>query len=188
MDDFVLKEGVCRGDKLVFDYIFNYYYSSLCSFSMRYLKDRNAAEDLVQDFFVTFWIDAQHLKISTSLRSYLFTGIRNRCLDFNKHQKVADKYKSFVVFMAENEDNSFEHYFAESELRQTIEKCLSKLSPRCQEIFRMNRFEGLTNQEISERLGISKRTVELQISNSLKVLRKELVDYIPLFLISWIIA
>ena len=188
MNDLLLIEGLCQGDKLVFDYVFNYYYSSLCAFSMHYLKDRNAAEDLVQDFFVAFWIETPNLRINTSLRSYLFTGIRNRCLDFYKHQKVADKYKSYIFLNAENEDNSYEHYLAEYELRQTIEKSLSKLSPRCQEIFRLNRFEGLSNQEISERLGISKRTVELQISNSLKVLRKELVEYIPLFLISWLIG
>lgn len=188
MKDTLLIEGLCRRDKVVFDYIFNHYYSSLCVFSMHYLKDRNAVEDLVQDFFVSIWMEAPHLQINSSLKSYLFTGIKNRCLDFQKHLKVTEKYNAFILFTAENEDNSFDHYFAESELRQAIEKCLSKLPLRCCEIFKLNRFNGLSNQEISEQLGISKRTVELQISNSLKILRRELSEYLLLWLIGWLIV
>ena len=183
MDDSLLIKGLAQQDKVIFDYIFNYYYSSLCAFSMRYLKNRDAVEDLVQDFFVSLWIDAPHLQINSSLKSYLFSGIKNRCLDLQKHQKVADKYKTFIIYTAENEDNSFNHYFAEFELRQAIEKGLAKLSPRCCEIFKLNRLNKLSNQEISKQLGISKRTVELQISKSLKVLRKELAEFLLLWLI-----
>jgi len=180
-------EGLGRRDKVVFDYIFNYYYSSLCVFSMKYLKDRNAVEDLVQDFFVSLWIEAPHMQIKSSLKSYFFTSVKNRCLDFQKHQKVTEKYRFQILFSGENGDNQTEHYFAESELRQAIQKSLEKLSPRCREIFELSRLSSLSNKEISEQLGISKRTVELQISNSLKVLRKELVEYFPLWLVLWLI-
>ena len=188
MKDILLIEGLGRRDKVVFDYIFNYYYSSLCAFSSQYLKDRNAAEDVVQDFFVSIWMDATRLQIGSSLKSYLFAGIKNRCLDYQKHSKVIEKYKNFILFAAENEDNSFVHYLAESELRQAIEKGMLKLSPRCREIFELNRLNGLSNQEISDKLEISKRTVELQISNSLKILRKELVEFLPIWLIFWLIG
>jgi RNA polymerase sigma-70 factor, ECF subfamily len=188
LNDLLIIERLERGDKVVFDYIFNYYYSSLCAFSMQYIKDRNEVEDLVQDFFVSLWIDAPNLRIRASLKSYLFTGVKNRCLDFQKHQKVAEKYRVYILFSAENDDNPTEHYFAESELRQAIQKSLEKLSPRCREIFELSRLNGLSNREISEQLGISKRTVELQISNSLKVLRKELFEYLPFCLVAWLIV
>jgi RNA polymerase sigma-70 factor (ECF subfamily) len=86
-----------------------------------------------------------------------------------------------------SDNNSTDHYFAESELRLAIKKSLEKLSPRCREIFELSRLNGLSNKEISDKLGMSKRTVELQISNSLKILRKELVEYLPLWLIIWFI-
>lgn len=184
----MLIEGLTRRDKIIFDYIFNYYYSSLCAFAIQYLHDRDTVEDLVQDFFVTVWLEAPLLKINTSLKSYLFSGVKNRCLDSDKHKKVTEKYKAFKLFSAEKEDNSFDHYFAESELRQAIEKSMSKLPPRCREIFELSRLSNLSNQEISDKLGISKRTVELQISNSLKILRKELVEYLPIWLILWLIG
>ena len=188
MNDLLLIEGLGRRDKIVFDYIFNYYYSSLCAFSMQYLNDRNAGEDLVQDFFVSLWIEAPHLQIRSSLKSYLFAGVKNRCLDFQKHQKVTEKYRSYILFSAESDDNTTDNYFAESELRQAVQKSMGKLSPRCREIFELSRLNGLSNQEISDHLGISKRTVELQISNSLKVLRKALIDYLPLWLVTWLIG
>jgi len=188
LKDLLLIEGLRRRDKVIFDYIFNYYYSSLCIFSMKYLIDRNEGEDLVQDFFVSLWIEAPNLQIRSSLKSYLFAAVKNRCLDFQKHQKVVNKFQSYILFTTEEGDSTTDHYLAESELRQTIQKSLEKLSPRCREIFELSRLNGLSNKEISELLGITKRTVELQISNSLKVLRKELVEYLLLWLFLWLIG
>ena len=184
LKDELLTSGLARRDKVVFDYIFNYYYSSLCAFSMQFLNDRNAVEDLVQDFFVSLWLEAPVHTIRTSLKSYLFTGVRNRCLDFQKHQKVEHKYRKFVFFSTLNDDNSADHFLAESELRLAVDNCLVKLPPRCREIFEMSRIKGLSNQEIAVELGLSKRTIELQISNALKILRKDLVEYLPVCLIA----
>ncbi len=167
---------------MIFDYVFNYYYSSLCAFSMQFLCDRNAVEDLVQDFFVSLWMDSPRHTINSSLKSYLFAGVKNRCLDFRKHQGVIKKHQSFVLFSTKQEDNSTEHFLAESELRLVVENCVEKLAPRCREIFELSRLKGLTNHEIAVELGLSKRTVELQISNALKTLRKELAEYLPGFL------
>ena len=187
MKDILLIEGLERGDKIVFDYIFNYYYSSLCAFSMQYLNDRSAVEDLVQDFFVSLWIEAPHHQIRSSLKTYLFASVKNRCLDYQKHQKVTQKFRTFILFSTSDDDNLSDHLFAESELRQAIQSSIEKLTPRCREIFELSRHKGLSNQEIAGQLGLSKRTVELQISNALKILRKELVAYVPVWLVTWLI-
>jgi len=188
LKDLFILEGLKRREKEVFDYIFNYYYSSLCAFSFQYIRDRNAVEDLVQDFFVSLWMEAPRLQIASSLKSYLFTSVKNRCLDLQKHQKVTEKYRTFILFSAESEENPGDHYFAESELRLAIQKSLEKLSPRCREIFELSRLQGFSNQEISQQLGITKKTVELQISNSLRIIRKELSEFLPFWLIVWLIG
>jgi len=182
LNDLLLIEGLQKRDKIVFDYIFNYYYSSLCVFSLQYLNDRNAVEDLVQDFFVFLWMEAPHIQIKSSLKSYIFTAIKNRCLDIQKHQKVSEKYRTFILFSTDMNNSSTDQYFAESELREAIQKSLGKLSPRCREIFELSRIKGLTNMEIADQLGITKRTTELQISNSLKIMKKELAEFLPLCL------
>lgn len=188
MNDFLLIEGLRKRDKIIFDYVFNYYYSSLCAFSAQYLNERNAVEDLVQDFFVSLWVDAPRIQIKVSLKSYLFTSIKNRCLDHQKHKKISEKYQNFVLFSKDNQNSSTDQYFAESELRQACQKSMEKLSPRCREIFEMSRLKGLSNQEIADKLGITKRTTELQISNSLKILRKELAEFLPFWMIVWLIG
>lgn len=182
-----LIAGLGRRDKIVFDYLFNCYYSSLCAFCLHYIDDRDDIEDLVQDFFVCLWMEAPHLKI-ISLKSYFFSSVKNRCLDYRKHHKITEKYKTFLLFSQNNEEDTAEDFFVESELRQTIQSSLEKLPPRCREIFELSRFNGLSNQEISDKLGISKRTVELQISNSIKSLRNELAEFLPLWLIIWLIG
>lgn len=187
MKDTLLIDGLERRDKVVFDYVFNFYYSSLCAFAMQYLNDRNAVEDLVQEFFVALWLDAPNHQINASLKTYLFAAIKNRCLDFQKHQKVMQKYKTFILFSTSEEDNLSDHLFAESELRHAIQNSIDKLPPRCREIFELSRLKGFSNQEIALQLGLSKRTVELQISNALKVLRRELVAYLPVWLVVWLL-
>ena len=91
-----------------------------------------------------------------------------------------------MLFSGERDNNSTDQYFAESELRNAVQKSLGKFPPRCREIFELSRLNGFSNQEISDKLDISKRTVELQISNALKILRKELTEYLPLLLIFWL--
>jgi RNA polymerase sigma-70 factor (ECF subfamily) len=188
LNEIFILEGLKRREKVVFDYVFNYHYSALCAFASQYIDNRNSVEDLVQDFFVYLWVEAPNLKIKSSLKSYLFTAIKNRCLDYQKHNKITEKYRNFILFSTQKNEDSAEHFFAESELRQAIQTSLGKLPPRCREIFEYSRLNGLSNQEISDKLEISKRTVELQISNALKILRKELADFLPFWLIIWLLG
>ncbi len=184
MRDILIIKKLREGDKGAFDYVFNYYYSSLCVFALQYIKDKDIVEDIVQEFFLSFWLEIEQLQINHSLKTYLFACVKNRCLDHQKHQKVVEKYKSYILFAESETDNSFEHVLVETDLHQMLKNAFSKLPPRCREIFELSRNKGLSNQEISDRLGISKRTVELQISNSLKILRAELAEYLPLCLLT----
>jgi RNA polymerase sigma-70 factor (ECF subfamily) len=71
----------------------------------------------------------------------------------------------------------------ESELQARIKSAFEKLPPRANEVFTLSRFKGFSNDEIANQLNISKRTVETQISNALKILREELKDYMFLLLL-----
>ena len=179
MNENILIEGLRKQDKVIFDFVFNYYYSGLCAFSMRFLNDREATEDLVQDFFVFLWSEGSRLQVNTSLKAYLFTAIKNRCLDTRRHTSVRERYTNYFLSHSSEIDDSAEFMFVESELRAVIQRSIEKLTPRCREIYEMNRVKGLSNQVISEKLNISKRTVELQISIALKIIRMELADYQP---------
>jgi len=88
--------------------------------------------------------------------------------------KIRNKYADFVKTNSSPDDNQIERSIDASELENALYSAISDLPPKCRMIFKMNRFEGLTNGEIAERLELSKRTVETQITKALKILRLKL--------------
>ena len=185
MEEKYLISGIKNKNKVVFDFVFNYYYSGLCAYSRHWADDSAVAEDIVQDFFVSLWINSSKLEITSSLKSYFFISVKNRTLNYLKHVKVKEQYKNKVI--KDPSVNYTDWTFTESELTGIIEKSIQKLPPRCREIFILNRIKRKNNGEIAEKLGLSKRTVELQISNALKFLRVELKDFLPSAILFWLL-
>lgn len=187
MDEQNLIQELRKRNRLVFDYLFTFYYSGLCLYAYKYIGDHQYAEDVVQDFFVTLYFESPKLEIRSSLKSYFYVSIRNRCIDWHKHQQAIGKYREAILKKNEEKEYPTEEMVVESELRAAIEKGMEKLPDRCREIFTMSRIKGFTNQEIADQLNLSKRTVELQISNALRILRSELTDFLPLWLLAWLL-
>lgn len=187
LDEKYLISGLKNRNKIVFDFIFNYYYSGLCAYARRWVNDPDVAEDLVQDFFVRLWINSSKPEIISSLKSYLFTSVKNMALNHLKHDKIKERYGIKVRQTSSAHEESTGWEFTEPELTELIEKGIEKLPPRCREIFILSRFEGKDNGKIADMLDISKRTVELQISKALKILRNELKDYLPAMLLLWLL-
>ena len=181
MNEEYLISGLIQKDESVFDVIFKYYYSSLCAYALNYVKDDSVAEDIVQGLFVKLWMNTS-LKINSSLKSYLFTTVKNVCLDYLKHEKVKQRH---VELTGANEGVvDSPPMYVEQELEHILAEAIEKLPSKCQEVFKMSRYQGYSNQEIADHLGISKRTVDKHITNALSQLREELKDYLPLLLIS----
>mgnify|MGYP006285505971 FL=1 len=174
MDDSFIKERLKKQDRMIFESVFTYYYSGLCAFACQFVQNRDLAEDLVQDFFVQFWTDCPHTEITGSLKTYFFSAIKNRSLDHLKHMRVRSNHSNYIHAIENIKTESYA--FAESELMEIIERGMDLLQPRCRQIFRMSRFDGLSNKKIADCLKISQRTVELQISKALKALRQYLAD------------
>ena len=185
MDDKFFIEGIVNRDSKIFDIVFTYYYSGMCSLANRYLNNSVQAEDVVQDVFVNLWTKGDQIKIHSSLKAYFTGAVSNKCIDLLKHRKVVREYEAHQMH------TSIKHQtyslYVETELEENINKALKKLQPRCREIFEKSRFYGVSNQDIATELSISKRTVELQISNALKVLRKELSSLLPLWLVLYLL-
>jgi RNA polymerase sigma-70 factor, ECF subfamily len=187
LEEQYLIKGLLTRNKVVFDFIFHYYYSGLCAYCERITCNQQVAEDIVQELFVTLWIKHQQIHITSSLKNYLFTSVKNRSLDYLKREQRKSQKLGTLAEEQELPENLSSLWFAEAELQAIVEKSLKKLPPRCREIFELSRFQGLKNQEIADKLGLSKRTVELQVSNALKHLRTGLKNYLPLFLLMYLL-
>lgn len=169
----LLTHGLKQGDRAVFDQIFRLYYAQLTNYCMQYVSDRDIAEDLVQSFFVKLWIRHKDFDIKTSLKSYLFKSVCNQAysyLAWQKHQKEQNK-KAAEKLLVNELNNPFEK-LNEKEMDALIQEAIESLPEKRREVFLMSRNEGLKNKEIAERLNISVKTVENQMTKALDHLRK----------------
>jgi RNA polymerase sigma-70 factor (family 1) len=183
IDDTRLIEGLHNNDKASFTSVFSKYYKDLVIFSFSFTKDRDAAEEIVQDIFLRLWENRHYLVIQTSLKSYLLKSVQNLSLDWLRHQKVKSGYTEDMLDHPLLYENETEHYVLHSELLEMITKSLEKIPEPYAQTFRMNRFELLNYREIASKLGVSVRTVEVRISKALSLLRKELKDFLILLLV-----
>lgn len=161
-----------------FEDLFKSQYAELCGYANKYLQDIDAAEETVQAFFVKFWENRETVNIKTSQRSYLFTSIKNSCLNRIKHLKVREDYKIINKRERELSNYSVDEEIEASELDQKIRSSIALLPEGRKRIFIMSRYEGLKYKEIAEKLKISVKTVENQMGSAIKYLKSELSDYL----------
>ena len=173
----ILTAGLVEGNERIFDYLFHYYYSGLVVFSFRYVGNMEAAEDIVQDFFYTLWLNHAKFEIRQSIKSYFFSAVKNRSLDFLKRKKIRSKTEN-AILNSSSDILEEQNLLVQSELEGQIEKAFDKLPEKCRKIFQMNRFEGIKPEEIARQENISVRTVEGHIGKAIKILRTELRPYI----------
>jgi RNA polymerase sigma-70 factor (ECF subfamily) len=169
-----------NGNKKAFESLFHKYYGYLCVYASKIISDNDAAEEIVQDFFVKLWEKREHLNIETSVNNYLFKSVKNLCLNYIQHNKIKSDYAKTVALNAEHlvTENLD---FPEPDLFEKIENSISSLPEKRQEIFRLSRQEGMKYHEIAKKLQISIKTVETQMGLAIKTLREMLKNSITFF-------
>lgn len=187
MDEKELIKNLSEGDKLSFGHLFNKYYKRLSSFAFYYLNDEESAKDVIQDIFAFVWERHDELKKVHNLSSWLFTMTKNQCLKKIDHLKVRQKHTDFLKYRELEITQSAlsgldTSPLAFDEINTIIDKTLKSLSPNARRIFEMSRFKHKKNKEIAEELDISIKTVEANMSKSLKVFKNSLRHYLPLVL------
>jgi len=180
MTDHMLLTLLNEGNKDAYKQLFIKFYSPLVEYASQYISDENA-EELVQELMLYLWENREYLVIEGSLKGYLFTATKHRCLNAIKknqyHQRVHDLIYEKIKDQFEDPD-----YYLVNELAESIQKAINELPEAYRETFTLSRFGDRTNVQIAQELGVSVKTVEYRISQSLKILRVKLKDYLPLLL------
>ena len=165
--------GVIAEDSYAFNLLFERYWKPIYTTSYNFLKNKEIAQEITQEIFIVLWNKRKELKIN-SFRNYLNAMAKYKVF---KHARASKS--SPVVYMTdypliENTycNNKGDENLVITDLFRNLYLHLDDMPARCKEIFVMSRIEQLSNSEIAEKLHISKRTVETQISNALKHLRK----------------
>jgi RNA polymerase sigma-70 factor (ECF subfamily) len=161
-----------------FEQLFRAHYSPLCAYANHFLKDVDAAEEVVQEVMFRLWTNRETLVITTSMKSYLFRAVRNGCLNVIKHMNVREEFRRAREMEMEGSE-VFEDSLIVSELQVKIREAIERLPTERRKVFIMSRYDGLTYQQIADKLSISVKTVENQMGKALKYLREELSEYLP---------
>jgi RNA polymerase sigma-70 factor (ECF subfamily) len=177
LEDKKVLTRIKEGDIKQYELIFREYYERLCHFAMKYVKNNEQSEGVVQDTFYNIWKNHKTINITTSLKSYLYTAVRNNCLQELRTRSLDIKYENYYKSHYMNESISPVDELNAKELSGVINKALNSLPERCREIFKMSRYEGLKYHEIADKLSISIKTVEANMGKALKQFRIYLKDF-----------
>lgn len=169
-----------KGNKIAFKILFDKYGTRLYQFSLKYLRDKEDAEDLLNEVFMKIWENRHNLKTNTSFHSYLFTiaynNIRQRFLKKSREEKYIQIFaKENLVDSSDGEDQV--DYML---LAQKINKIIDLLPTRRKEIFELSYKAELKNREIADKLSLSEQFVKNQLSIARKYIIGKIKDNNPI--------
>ena len=164
-----------KGDVAAFDTIYNMYCHKLHQFVIRYLKQEEDAEEIVQEVFIKIWESKAKIKNHASFESFLFTISYNATISLLRKRLSESKSKEYLKSIQQIQNaNTVVDELQFNELNEKVQRLLEQLTPRQKEIFILSREEGLTHKEIAQRLKISENTVKNHLVTSLKFLKSNI--------------
>ena len=165
-------------DKETFEWVYKTYFHPLCLFAQKIVGCEATAEDMVQDFFSNLW-EKRESKDIASLKSYLFQGVHNECLKHLEHIKVTRQYNELTPDMNDDSDWLLPHdnndplsKLISKETLSKIEREIAALPEQCRKVFTLVKFEGLSYQEVADKLRITTNTVDTQVRRARKKLQE----------------
>lgn len=164
-----------KDDNIAFYNLYERYCRRLHGFVLRYVKQREDAEEIVQEVFVKIWESRNKIDAYSSFESFLFTIAYNTTISLLRKRTNETKYLEHIKSL--QQPNNFpdlidEIYF--NELNDKVQSLLNELTPRQKEIFQLSREEGLTHDEIAKKLDISVNTVKKHMGNTLSFLKSQI--------------
>ncbi len=185
-----LVEKLRKGDVNAFDEVYKKYALKLYAFSLKYLKSKEEAEELVQSVFLKVWENQQNLKKDTSFKSFLFTIAYNEICNLFRQRSYLRKFIESSLISNQEASGESEAQIEALFIREHLDRIVAKLPEKQRIIFQKSRHDGKSTKEIAAELGLSPGTVDNYLSESLKFIRNHLQErniagllFITLFLI-----
>jgi RNA polymerase sigma-70 factor (ECF subfamily) len=153
--------------------LFEAYYPRLCYFAYKMIDIKAVAEDVAQDAFIKYWNRRGDFSNESAAKAYLYTTVKNACLNLLRHTGVERKYLDRQD-KDKTEDEKGLNQIIEAEVMGEIHRAVEQLPQGCRQVLKLAFFESLKNEEIASHLGISVNTVKTQKARALQLLRLKL--------------
>lgn len=185
-DDKLWVDYINHGDEKAFELLFKKYYEPLTRFAWRYVNSKAVSEELVQEVFTIMWENTTDwdTEKGSSIRPYLYKSVKNLALNYLKHQGVRDNYDKEWMEQKETPGIEYRDTYREERIRDAITTAIEELPERCKMTYKLHRHDGLTYQEISVVMDVSVKTVESQMTRTLRILRERLAYLLPYFAVA----
>ncbi len=164
-----------KDDRVAFFHIYERYYKKLYGFVLKYLKQKEDTEEIVQEVFVKIWKSRSKIDAYSSFDSFLFTVAYNATMNMLRKKANETKYIEHIKSLQHSHNSPDlvdEIHF--NELNNRVQSLLNELTPRQKEIFQLSREQGLSHDEIALKLDISVNTVKKHIANTLAFLKSQI--------------
>lgn len=177
LPDETLVELLNNENRLAFNVLYNRYWKKLYNTANKRIKDREAAEEIVQDLFTSLWFNRKKLTIRSSFESYLYSSIRYLIIACFQKQMNRLRFEEGFSKASSISDNTTEDIILTNDLIEALNRKIYRLPDRCRSVFELSRKYHRSNKEIAIALGISEKTVENHITKALKLLRISLSSF-----------
>lgn len=174
-DEKKLLSDLRQGEKGALEYIFTTHYTALVRKAMQYVVVPEVAEEIVQELLIKIWESRKEIQIQTSLAAYLFTAVRNRCLNYLKLQLKKEQLQVSLSKALEVQEEATP--VITEDISSHLRLAIDALPSKCRNIFVLSKEDGMSNREIAQTLGIKEKTVENQMTIAFKKLREALSRY-----------
>ena len=170
-------EKMKAGDRESFNQVFRHYYSPMVRFCIRYVADSDIASEIVQELFVKLWSNREKISFNTSFESYMLTSVRNSAITYINKERAHNE-AHLRVFSEESDNTDPSETLQSNNLEESYRQILKDMPDKRREVFLASRYDGLKYSEIAEKLGISQKTVEAQMTAAIKQLKDGLKPYL----------
>jgi len=178
MEDEEKMENFSVSDEDTFEQLFKEYFRELHVYSFSVLRDWDLAEEVVQTLFLKLWENGSWKRVETSMKSFLYRSVYHESLNVLRQYKVRRNYENSILYTMKNETEYATSPVELNELEERIRISLNRLPEKCRTVFQLSRFGELKYHEIASQLGISVKTVETQMGKAIRMMRRDLKDYL----------
>ncbi|KAA8481558.1 RNA polymerase sigma-70 factor (ECF subfamily) [Arcticibacter tournemirensis] len=185
LSDYELMDLLKASDEKAFEEIYLRHWRGAFLTTYKKTGNKELSEELLQNVFLDLWRKRGAVNIQ-NLPNYIYSSVRYAVINHIKSQIVQEKYLEYSMTHAEQEEASSDHLVLMRDLADAIEKGISLLPQKTQQVFRLSRFDNHTVREIAQQLKISEKAVEYHITRSLKTMRYYLKDYLLFLILFWI--